>query len=58
MTCLAYKTEAHVCKNGRIKKYPSLFCSICKPGEALELIMDEEEIDKLNTERKKKNDSI
>lgn len=56
MTCLPYKIEAHICRDGRIKKYPSLLCSICKPGEALELIMDEEEIDELNIKRNKEKE--
>lgn len=51
MTCLPYKTDAHVCKDGKIRKYPSLFCSICKPREGIDVIMDDEEIDKLNAER-------
>ena len=56
MTCLPYKIEAHVCRDGRIRKYPSLFCSICKPGEQFEVVMDEEEIDELNAKLKKKNE--
>lgn len=42
--------DCHLCKGKVIRKYSWLFCSICKTGEAVELEMDEKNIDKWNKE--------
>jgi len=40
--------EAHVCKNGYIRKYPSIFCSMCMGIGAVEIEMSEGSIDEYN----------
>lgn len=29
--------NAHICRNGKIRKWPSFLCSMCKPGEGMDI---------------------
>ena len=41
--------KAHLCSNGKkIRKYASIFCSMCMMRGAVELDMSEERIDEYN----------
>jgi len=54
--------EAHLCQNGNIegyiRKYPSIFCSICMSRNAVDLVMQEKDIDSYNEKlmKERKND--
>jgi hypothetical protein len=50
--------NCHKCSNGgRIRKYPSVCCSLCHPHSlSIDLYMEEEEIDKYNKKLDKQNE--
>lgn len=58
--------EAHLCQSGNIKgyirKYPSIFCSICMARNSVDLVIQEKDIDSYNKkvieEKRKMMDNI
>jgi len=48
--------EAHLCKGKYIRKYPSIFCSMCMGIGAVELELSNEEINEYNKKLMEESD--